>query len=352
MDRIITLVTIFSVLSLGLTHSQPDTVLNFLKPFIGDWHSAGQGGLPWKKAVGFRFTWADDTQTFLRFYEGIPNNVFDKRILESLIVANPHTGIAEFLGYQRQNDFLFKGSFEPLEKGLGFIRLYQVYYPQEIELPHPYERNRGMKFYRDVCKLTGDTLVCITEQWQHAAWHPWGQGIPYKMVRSEFDHRGNKYQDMALASLEGSWISSLDPKYANHPMVKKFNPELKPQKLVIHPSSDTGFYHLTIYDIDRPQNGDTTLVVQGFIVPDGLGGKSLLEYNVQSQTCYNGYYHFDKDQIIREFSPCNSNQTVRYREKWMWNPDKKSFHWHTASWNGDTFQDGGVVVAWSKLKKS
>lgn len=164
-------------------------MLSFLTPFVGDWYAAPDSETL-KEApelanmIGFKFSWAHDNQKILRFYEGVPRGDMKERVLECLVAANPRTGVVEFLGFQMRNDFLFKGRFEPLEGEAGFIRLYDVYYPPGTQFRNKTDERKGMKSYRDICRLKGsDTLECTTEQLDYGQYKPWGKGRPYRMAR-------------------------------------------------------------------------------------------------------------------------------------------------------------------------
>lgn len=170
-------------------HTQTDTLLHFLEPFIGNWYGVLDEETMQKfpdraNSIGFKFEWAHDNHKLVHFYEGIPEGDMDKRYLEALVAANPHTGVVEFVGYQLRNDFLFKGRFEPLMPGNGFVRLYDVYYPEGTKFRYKADKKKGMKSYRDICRLTGkDTLECTTEQLDFGQWKPWGKGEPFLLVR-------------------------------------------------------------------------------------------------------------------------------------------------------------------------
>lgn len=170
---------------------QPDTLLNFLHPFIGEWYTDlnqddQQASSAKAPDIGFKFLWGHENKKLLRFYEGIPGGDMNQRIVEFIVAPNPRTGSVEFLGYQMRNDFLFKGRFEPMEDEKGFIRLYDVYYPPGTAFRNKRDEMKGMKSYRDVCRLLGpDTLECTTEQLDFGIYKAWGNGAPYRLLRKD-----------------------------------------------------------------------------------------------------------------------------------------------------------------------
>ncbi len=196
-----------------LSFSQTDTLLEWLKPFMGSWYSDDpnffQDNLTGAQSIGFKLDWGHQQQKSIRFYEGIPGGDLDKRILELMVVPNPHTGQVEFLGYQYRNDFLFKGRFEPLMPGPGFIRIYDVFYPPGTKFKYKSDERKGMKSYRDICRLIeSDTLECTTEQLDFGQWKPWGKGEPYRMLRKKVRIEiPGEYKELAF--LIGIWESKM-----------------------------------------------------------------------------------------------------------------------------------------------
>ena len=92
-----------------------------------------------------------------------------------------------------------------------------------------------------------------------------------------------------LAPLVGTWCSELDAKYKDHPMVRQFNPDLKPQELIFAWGDDRAFLRFSIWDLDRPNDGDRTLVVRGLVLPNAATGELVLvDFNVPSSAAYLG----------------------------------------------------------------
>lgn len=169
--------------------SQSDKLSQLLGPYIGNWHlvlSQEEKEKNPERAhfIGFKLEWVHDNHKMIRFYEGIPGGDMDQRILETLVATNLRSGKVEFLGFQMRNDFFYEGSFEALDSGEGFIRIYDVYYPPGTKFRDTTLETKGMKTYRDVCKLVGrDTLECLTQQLNGTQWGPWGKGDPYRLTR-------------------------------------------------------------------------------------------------------------------------------------------------------------------------
>ncbi len=158
-----------------------------------------------------------------------------------------------------------------------------------------------------------------------------------------------------LAVWTGKWQSHLDEKYRNHPMIQKFNPELKPQIMEIKLDGDDLFLSLTIYDVDRPKTGDTTLLVQGFIIPDPVGIRiKMMENNVSNGNTYLGYYELDNNKnISRYFGPCPENENYQYKEIWEWvNDNRSAFQWHAYYYHEESnqYEKGDIIVRWEKIE--
>ena len=58
------------------------------------------------------------------------------------------------------------------------------YYPPGTKFRHKADEQKGMKSYRDICRLIdNNTLECTTEQLDFGQWKPWGKGEPYRLTR-------------------------------------------------------------------------------------------------------------------------------------------------------------------------
>ena len=163
----------------------PDNPLGFLAAFIGSWgpdpEAPSDGGPP-PDFVAFRFEWADPARKLLRFYEGIPQGDLERRILENLVTFDPRSGEIVALGYQLRNDYLYRSTFEPAER--GYVRDYRVTYPPEQVFQDERDRARGWIRYRDRCELIAtDRLHCVTEQMKDGDWTVWGSPDGYTLVR-------------------------------------------------------------------------------------------------------------------------------------------------------------------------
>ena len=166
-----------------------DNALDAFLPYIGAWGPDPEGEMVKNnpdRADDFIFylTWTDEDHQMLRFYEGVIDGDLSKRVLDTLVAANPRTGMIEFFGLQRQDNYLYKGTFEIGDNRL--TRYYEVWYPEGTEFSNDEYRNRGSVRYRDQCQLLSSvTLACRTEKQLDGQWLPWGDGEPYVMVRVE-----------------------------------------------------------------------------------------------------------------------------------------------------------------------
>jgi hypothetical protein len=171
------------------TRTTSPRLLAGLEPFIGDWYpdpdSAMLADFPeMANSIGFKLEWGRKDKNTLKFYEGVREGDTEKAILDCTVMGNPRTQEIEFQGYQNMNDFFYRGKFEIQEGGEGFTRQYDVYYPAGTEFRLKEDEIKGMKTYRDICKLTGDnSMECFTEQLEKGEWKPWGRGDKYLLSR-------------------------------------------------------------------------------------------------------------------------------------------------------------------------
>ncbi|MDJ0645505.1 MAG: hypothetical protein QNJ57_05905 [Flavobacteriaceae bacterium] len=169
--------------------AQNDSPLAFFEPVIGDWYTiADEETLrnypEIKNSIGFKFEWADPHKKTIRFYEAVPEEDLSRSILECFIARNPRSGEIEFQGYQKRNDFLYKGRYEPLKTGKGFLRIYEVHYPPGTKYANKRDEKLQIKTYRTICKIDGDNeMICKIEQLELGIWVPWGSGKPWYLKR-------------------------------------------------------------------------------------------------------------------------------------------------------------------------
>ena len=340
-------------------NSEKENPLNFLEAVIGDWYMYDEESLGSNpeatNSIGFRFQWADNRKKVMHFYEGVRAGDIEQAILSCQIAANPSNGIVQFQGYQALNDFYYYGRYEPLQDGQGFVRIFDVYYPAGTKFMNEADRKKQMKTYRTVCRLTSrDSITCKVEQLDFGFWQAYGNGKPWHLVRRTNSWKAEKVEELQLSKLKdltGNWVSSIDEKYRNHPMIQKFNPALKPQLMEVKWSLDHSLLHLTIYNIDRPENGDTTLFVKGFILPNSFNSTvKMMEYNMDSDITHHGNYRLDEEaNIIRQFED-SGNPKRKFKEYWKWTDDKKQrFEWYTYSYINGEYHKGDVVVTWEKF---
>ena len=159
-----------------------------------------------------------------------------------------------------------------------------------------------------------------------------------------------------LGSLVGTWKSEIDQKYKDHPMIKKFNPELKGQLTTFRWGVENKIIHMSIYDLDKPNEGDTTLIIEGMIVPNPFEQViKLIEFGGDSEIYFEGKYDLDKDgNIVRHYEASFDKKHLnKFRERWEWEDDSKtSFLWYTDTFRNGTYEQGDIVVRYVKLNKS
>lgn len=166
-----------------------DSKIGFLNDFIGDWYTVADKEMlknfpDMANAIGLKFQWRTGSDKMMDFYEGVRDGDISKAILSCLVLENPRSGEVIFHGYQSKNNFYYVGRFEPLKDKNGFIRIYDVYYPEDTEFRNETDRMKGFKTYRDICKLSSkDSMSCTVEQLNAGLWEPWGSGKPWLMIR-------------------------------------------------------------------------------------------------------------------------------------------------------------------------
>ncbi len=157
--------------------------------------------------------------------------------------------------------------------------------------------------------------------------------------------------DGPLAGLEpwiGTWESRLDPKYADHPMIKRFNPELKGHELILAWGLNRETVYVKSWQLDRPEEGDRTLAMEGMLLRNPADGSmAMVEYGGEQGIFHRGHYELqpngDLHRVFDAFFP--SADTRRYREVWRWSgPDKQAFQWITQSREGDEWVAGDIVI--------
>ncbi len=160
-------------------------------------------------------------------------------------------------------------------------------------------------------------------------------------------------EEGALARLTpwiGIWESRLDPKYADHPMIRRFNPELKGHELELAWGVNREIVHLKSWQLDRPEEGDRTLVMEGMLLLNPADGSmELVEYGAEQRIFHRGSYELGSDgelhRVYEAFFP--SGDSRRFREVWRWQgPERDGFEWITQHLEGDEWISGDVVVDW------
>ena len=156
----------------------------------------------------------------------------------------------------------------------------------------------------------------------------------------------------ALEPLVGKWISSIDEKYRDHPMVRRFNPELKSQEMNIRWGVDRQLLHLDIFDLDRPSKGDRTLLVEGMaLLNPATSVTELVEFNGEQELLLRGRYELQPNgDVYRLYEALFSgNERRSFREIWRFTDDSRSsFVWITEHLENGDWTSGGVEVVWTR----
>ncbi len=153
----------------------------------------------------------------------------------------------------------------------------------------------------------------------------------------------------------GVWVSRLDPKYRDHPMIQRFNPDLKSQELRLSwgPTGDT--LHLEIWQLDRPTEGSRTPATEGMAIRNPADGSAVLvEYGAEQRIFHQGHYEVqpngDLHRTYEAFFP--SGPSRRFREIWKWkNSERTRFEWITQRLDGGEWVSGDVIVDWILQKR-
>ena len=166
--------------------------------------------------------------------------------------------------------------------------------------------------------------------------------------------------ESSLESLDGfvgNWISHIDEKYRDHPMIKRFNPELLSQELQVRWGVDREVLHIKIIDLDRPERGDRRAVVEGSALRNPRTGLiEMTEYNAEQGVLLDGTMQMvEGSGLVREYEAHFEGHPVRrFRERWVFtDASRDSFQWLTESWSDGDSDDGswtasGVEVTWTR----
>jgi len=135
-------------------------------------------------------------------------------------------------------------------------------------------------------------------------------------------------------------------------MVRRFNPDLKGQELVIEWGPQRRFLRLAIYDLDRPNPGDRTPLIDGLVLPDpAAGGMRLVEFNIASNGLFVGRWSvLPSGDVVRQYELSFADgQKGTFRELWRWIAgERDAFAWHTETYREGAFVPGDIVVEWRK----
>ncbi len=144
-----------------LIHAQ-DNQKNFLptqllENFVGIWHApdsilskypdmAKQPLITWE--------WGSNRKT-IKIFEHHSEGNKEKGVFEGHIYWNPVTNKIEFFGYNKQDNFLFKGEFTILEQEKT-QRIYDVYYPQTHQF---YKSGNAVISFKETYTLSDDKNI-------------------------------------------------------------------------------------------------------------------------------------------------------------------------------------------------
>ncbi len=156
-----------------------------------------------------------------------------------------------------------------------------------------------------------------------------------------------------LAPLVGSWRSQVGIEYKDHPMIKRLNPDRKPNLMTFRWGVGKKVMHVSIYNLDRPNPGDTTLFIEGSLMPNPADTTVvMLEFNAESDIFFDGIYSLDASgNVIRTYVVGFTNgSTMKFKERWIWADDKKqAFYWHTSTFKNGKYEEGEIVVTNTKI---
>ena len=150
----------------------------------------------------------------------------------------------------------------------------------------------------------------------------------------------------------GSWRSSLEPRYHDHPMVKRFNPELKSQLLTIRPAVSGMALHLEFRRLDAPRQGEDVLISEGMALRNPSDGRiELVELGTQQGIFHRGHYTITSNALVRTYDAFfEGGGPRRFRETWRWtDQDRTHFEWLTERLEDGEWIAGDVIVDWHRV---
>lgn len=174
-------------------------------------------------------------------------------------------------------------------------------------------------------------------------------GWDHPLAAQDADCQAPGFSMRDLASLVGTWRSELDPKYHDHPMVRRFNPELAAHEMKIDWGPEQDYLRITLRE-----EGPEAPHMEGFGLPDAeLGNAFMVEYNVEQDLLFRGHHGvLDNGDIERIYRVVyRDGSTARYRELWHWRDmDRSSFDWITFQDVDGNWVEGEIIVRWVRQK--
>ncbi len=327
---------------------------------IGKW----VGGVRQGAQASMTFEWGVN-KTFIK-YSGIrPINGKEVPEYEGMIAWH---GMKEKMivtsVYLSENRLVMEeGEFEVLPEG-GVRKYFKVFYAAGEKLPWSDGKiapkgGAALEFLQtwepeDEDGLRDTFLMKKDGKWRSPHNRP--EGFVWRRASTaEAAQEGNE----SLAALEpliGKWRSSLDPRYKDHPMIKRFNPDLKPNELVFKWGEEKKIIHVADIQIDQPADGQNTRFIEGMVLWNPAEKKMVMvEYNVQDDLYFEGEYRILEDGKIiqRIYTTAFPDGSVgKFREQWVWDDlEKKSFKWITESFRNGKFVTSEIVPEYHRIGK-
>lgn len=165
--------------------------------------------------------------------------------------------------------------------------------------------------------------------------------------------QGARASLLELAPLVGVWRSEIDPKYADHPAIRRFNPELKGQELTLEWGNLEETIHLRITDLDTPSDGERRPLIEGLIFRNPETKEiEFASYNAIHDQYYKGSIQIDPTGSIRRdyVTHFANGPAVEFRELWTWDDaDKTQFLWATGQVKDGTLEMSDIEVRWVRI---
>lgn len=157
-----------------------------------------------------------------------------------------------------------------------------------------------------------------------------------------------------LAPLVGTWCSELDPRYHDHPMVRRFNPELQSHAMVFEWGPERAYVRIRLHQPDYPRQDPGGPYIEGLVLYDAATAEiRMVEYNAQDRLLFRGTYAVQANgDVLRTYVVTyRDGSTGRYREFWRWQDSARTaFDWITEQERDGTWVRGEVIVSWRRAE--